>query len=72
MQACSVLTSDLQVHGAVHGKRQRQEVEGVKTGADVAAGLALHLGLQLTMEQVHHDGAVPTQVVLPRLESGRT
>lgn len=63
----SLLTSDLQVHGAVHGQGQRQEVEGVETSADVSARLALDLGFELTVEQIHHDGAVPTQVVLPRL-----
>lgn len=63
----SLLTSDLQVHGAVHGQGQGQEVEGVEASADVSARLALDLGLELTVEQVHHDGAVPTQVVLPRL-----
>lgn len=62
-----LLTSDLQVHVAVHGQGQRQEVEGVETGADVSARLALHLGLELAMEQIHNNGAVPTQVVLPGL-----
>lgn len=61
------LTSDLEVHGAVHGQGQRQEVEGVETSADVSACLALHLGLELTVEKIHHNGAVPSQVVLPRL-----
>lgn len=60
-------TCDLQVHRAVHGQRQGQEVEGVEAGADVSARLALHLGLELAVEEVHHDGAVPPQVVLPRL-----
>lgn len=60
-------TRDLQVHGAVHGQRQRQEVEGVEAGADVSARLALDLRLELAVEEVHHDGAVPPQVVLPRL-----
>lgn len=55
------------MHGAVHGQRQGQEVEGVEAGADVSARLALHLGLELAVEEVHHDGAVPPQVVLPRL-----
>lgn len=62
-----LLTGDLQMHGAVHGQRQRQEVEGIKASADVAAGLTLHLRLELSVEQVDHDGAVPTQVILPRL-----
>lgn len=62
-----LLTGDLQMHVAIHGQGQRQEVEGVETGADVAARLALHLRLELTVEQIHHDGAVPTQVVLPGL-----
>lgn len=62
-----LLTSDLQMHGTVHGQGQRQEVERVEPGTDVSARLALHLGLQLTVEQIHHDGAVPTQVVLPGL-----
>lgn len=62
-----LLTSDLQMHVAVHGQGQRQEVEGVETGADMSARLALHLGLELTMEQIHNNGAVPTQVVLPGL-----
>lgn len=66
-RSSSLLTSDLQMHGAVHGQGQRQEVEGVKASADVSACLTLHLGLELTVEQVHHDGAVPPQVVLPRL-----
>lgn len=62
-----LLTGDLQVHVAVHGQGQRQEVEGVEAGADVSARLALHLGLELAMEQIHNNGAVPTQVVLPGL-----
>lgn len=61
------LTSDLQMHGAVHGKGQGQEVEGVEASADVPAGLTLHLGLELTVKQIHHDGAVPAEVVLPCL-----
>lgn len=65
-----LLTSDLQMHGAVHGQGQRQEVERVEASADVSAGLTLHLGLELAVEQIHHDGAVPTQVVLPRLYGG--
>lgn len=60
------------MHGAVHGQGQGQEVEGVETSADVTAGLTLHLGLELTVEQIHHDGAVPAQVVLPRLQGGET
>lgn len=56
------------MHGAVHGQGQGQEVEGVEASADVSARLALHLGLELTVEQIHHDGAVPAQVVLPRLQ----
>lgn len=68
-----LLTGDLQMHVAIHGQGQRQEVEGVETGADVPARLAFHLGLELTVEQIHDDGAVPTQVVLPGLQdkSGR-
>lgn len=66
----SVLTSDLQMHGAVHGQRQGQEVEGVEAGADVTAGFTLHLGLELTVEQIHNDGAVPAKVVLPGLQKG--
>lgn len=62
-----LLTGDLQMHVAVHGQGQRQEVEGVEPGADMSARLALHLGLELTMEQIHNNGAVPTQVVLPGL-----
>lgn len=62
-----LLTGDLQMHVAVHGQGQRQEVEGVETGADVSARLALHLRLELTVEQIHNNGAVPTQVVLPGL-----
>lgn len=62
-----LLTGDLQMHVAVHGQGQRQEVEGVEPGADMPARLALHLGLELTMEQIHNNGAVPTQVVLPGL-----
>lgn len=63
----ALLTSDLQMHGTVHGQGQRQEVERVKPSTDVSARLALHLGFELTMEQIHHDGAVSTQVVLPGL-----
>lgn len=63
-----VLTSDLQMHGAVHGQRQGQEVEGVEASADVATGFTLDLGLELTVEQIHHDGAVPAKVVLPGLQ----
>lgn len=63
----SDLTSDLKVHRAVHGQGKGQEVEGVEASADVSAGLTLHLGFELAVEQVHHDGAVPAQVVLPRL-----
>lgn len=66
------LTSDLQMHGTVHGQGQRQEVERVEPSTDVSARLALHLGFELTVEQVHHDGAIPTQVVLPGLSCGRT
>lgn len=66
-----LLTGDLQVHVAVHGQGQRQEVEGVETGADVAARLALHLGLELTVEEIHNNGAVPAQVVLPGLQDER-
>lgn len=66
-RSAALRTRDLQVHWAVHGQRQGQEVEGVKAGTDVSAHLALHLGLELAMEEVHHDGAVSPQVVLPRL-----
>lgn len=62
-----LLTGDLQMHVAIHGQGQRQEVERVETGADVPTRLAFHLGLELTVEQIHNDGAVPTQVVLPGL-----
>lgn len=62
-----LLTGDLQMHVAIHGQGQGQEVEGVETGADVPTRLALHLGLELPVEQIHNDGAVPTQVVLPGL-----
>lgn len=61
------LTCDLQVHGAVHWKRQRQEVKGVKASTDVATCFALHLGLELAMEQVHHNRTVSSQVVVPGL-----
>lgn len=64
------LTSDLQMHWTVHGQGQRQEVEGVEASTDVSACLTLHLGLELAVEEVHHDGTVPTQVVLPRLQGG--
>lgn len=63
-----LLTCDLQMHVAVHGQGQRQEVEGIEASADVSARLALHLGLELTVEQIHNDGTVPAQVVLPRLQ----
>lgn len=63
----SLLTSDFQMHGAVHGQGQRQEVKRVKASANVATGLTLHLGLELTVEQIHHNGTVPAQVVLPCL-----
>lgn len=69
--SCSRLTSDLQMHGAVHGQGQRQEVEGVEASTDMSAGLTLHLGLELTVEQIHHDGAVPPEVVLPCLCRGK-
>lgn len=62
-----LLTGDLQMHVAIHGQGQGQEVEGVETGADVSTRLAFHLGLELPVEQIHNDGAVPTQVVLPGL-----
>lgn len=55
----ALLTSNLQMHGAVHGEGQGQEVEGIKASADVATGLALHLGLELTVEQIDHYGAIP-------------
>lgn len=58
------------MHGAVHGQGQGQEVEGVEASADVSTGLTLHLGLELSVEEIHHDGAVPAQVVVPRLEGG--
>lgn len=48
--AFNALTSDLQVHGAVHGQGEGQEVEGVKASTDVAAGLTLHLRLELPVE----------------------
>lgn len=67
----SILTGDLQVHVAVHGQGQRQEVEGVEPGADMSARLALHLGLELTVEEIHNNGAVPPQVVLPGLQDER-
>ncbi len=63
----SLLTSDLQMHGAVHGQGQRQEVEGVEASTDVSACLTLHLGSELAMKQIHNDGAVPAQVVVPSL-----
>ena len=66
-----LLTSDLQVHRAVHGQRQGQEVEGVESGTDVATRLALHLGLELPVKQVHDDGAIPTQVVFPCLNKSK-
>lgn len=55
------------MHGAVHRQGQGEEVEGVKSGADVATRLTLDLGLELPVEQVHHDGAVPPKMVVPRL-----
>lgn len=55
------------MHGAVHRQGQGEEVEGVKSGAYVATRLTLDLGLELAVEQVHHDGAVPPQMVVPRL-----
>lgn len=62
-----VLTCDLEMHGTVHGQGQRQEVERVKASANVAAGLTLHLRLELTVEEIYHDGTVSAQVVLPCL-----
>ena len=35
----------------------------------LATGLTFHLGLELTVEQIHHDGTVPAEVVLPCLEA---
>ena len=55
------------MHGAVHRQGQGQEVKGVESGTDVTTGLTLDLGLELAVEQVHHDGTVPPQVVIPRL-----
>lgn len=55
------------MHGAIHWEGQGQEVEGVEAGTNVSAGLALDLRLELAVEQVHHDRAVPSQVVLPGL-----
>lgn len=63
------LTCDLQVHVAVHWKRQGQEVKRVKASADVAACFALDLGLELAMEQVHHNRTVSSQVVVPGLHT---
>lgn len=66
---CRKLTYDLKVHGVVHGQRKGKEVKWVKASTNMATGFALDLRSKLTMEQVHHDRAVPSQMILPCLTS---
>ena len=51
----------------LHGEREREGGEGVELDALVAAHLAGDLRLELPVEEVDDDGAVPRQVVLPVL-----
>lgn len=67
MQSCHKLTYDLKVHGVVHGQRKGKEVKWVEASTNVATGFALDLRPKLTMEQVHHNRAVSSQMILPRL-----
>lgn len=64
---CHKLTYDLKVHGVVHGQRKGKEVKWVKASTNMATCFALDLRPKLTMEQVHHDWAVSSQMILPRL-----
>lgn len=62
-----VHTSDRGAHVALHGQRQAEHVEGVKAARLEAAGAAAHLGLELPVEQLRHDGLVALRERGPRL-----
>ena len=51
----------------LYGQREGERGEGIELDALVAAHLACHLRLELTVEEVDHDRAVPSQVVVPVL-----
>ncbi len=51
----------------LHGQRQRQVDEGIKGHRDLGAHGAHQSGLEEAMEDIHDDGVVPLDVVLPGL-----
>ncbi len=51
----------------LHGQRQRQVAEGVKGHRDLGAHGAHQSGLEEAVEDIHYDGVVPLDVVLPGL-----
>lgn len=67
MKSCKKLTYDLKVHGVIHGQRKGKEVKWVKASTNMATRFALDLRPKLTMEQVNHNRAVSSQMILPSL-----
>ena len=63
---CHYIT-DKYISAYLHWQREGERGKGIELDALVTAHLARHLRLELPVEQVHHHGAVPRQVVLPVL-----
>jgi hypothetical protein len=63
------LTNNLDMDITLHRQRQRQVVEWVKPDTFMATNFACHFGLELTMKQIHNDGFVAKNVILPSLKS---
>lgn len=64
-QKSSKLTDDFDVDVALEGQGQGEVVEGVKADALALTHATSHFGLELAVEELHHDGTVPQQMVLP-------
>ncbi len=56
------------MNAAVHRQRQRQVREWVKSDTGVTTGQTAHARLQLSVKQIHHNGPIPQQMVVPGLK----
>ncbi len=64
----SPLTYDLHMYTAIHWQGEREEGEGVEANTGVATSSTAHCRLELSVKEIHHDGLVPQQMVIPCLE----
>ena len=62
------LTYDLQMYARIHRQGQGKVRIRVKADTDMSTGLALHLGLKDSMEEINHNGLVAKEVIFPGLK----